>query len=334
MTCAGPFDAEGWRFTVDWEGMRVVLRLDGRGGVRLDDWEGRDRSRLFPEVVRAATALGRRPLALEGVVTALRSDGRPDLDALLSRVRRGSGAPGDAVVALLLTDLLWIDGSSTAAWPLDRRHYALGLVVPPHARIQVPGWVADQGRAFADAAAGLGLSAILARRGSAAYRGGMLSPDRLRIALEERCEVVVLGMAAEPPRAAPAAAGDGVAVALAEWTGESWEPAGWATAPLDGEERRWLYRLAEERHAPDPPGDFGEPFPGARVRWLRPGLVATVRHRGRAADGRLRRPVVVALRDDVDPTWCLRRPPVAPPADTPVVRRFLPTVLPSLPLDD
>ena len=75
-------------------------------------------------------------------------------------------------------------------------------------------------------------------------------------------------------------------------------------------------------------------------RWAAPGgrmrspLIATVDHRGRGADGSLRQPEVVILRDDIDPNWCIRRHPVLPPPGRPVAfAGFRPTVLSALPLE-
>jgi hypothetical protein len=67
---------------------------------------------------------------------------------------------------------------------------------------------------------------------------------------------------------------------------------------------------------------------------MRSPLIATVDHRGRAADGRLRSAEVVTLRDDIDPAWCIRRDPAPPPPSRPVpARGFRPTVLAALPMD-
>ena len=67
--------------------------------------------------------------------------------------------------------------------------------------------------------------------------------------------------------------------------------------------------------------------------WLRPSLCATVAHSGRDARGVLQEPALVAIRDDVDPVWCLQREPLPPPRDE-RGSAFLPTVLMPLPMDD
>jgi hypothetical protein len=68
--------------------------------------------------------------------------------------------------------------------------------------------------------------------------------------------------------------------------------------------------------------------------WLRPALTATVRHHGRSAAGALVRPALLAVRDDVDPRWCVQRPAVAGPVEPHAGTRFSPTLLIPLPLGD
>jgi hypothetical protein len=75
---------------------------------------------------------------------------------------------------------------------------------------------------------------------------------------------------------------------------------------------------------------------GPGVTWSRPRLVATVEP---APRGNRRGPLpewrLVALRDDVDPMWCVRRPAVDPPraSSSRPMRPFSPTVLSALPFD-
>ena len=335
VPCAAAFDAPGWRFTVDWEGMRVILATGPDGEVRLQDERLRDVTGLFPEVVAAAAALGRRTAVLDGIVAVVDGGGHPDLPALLARLHAGPRRPPRGAVVYLAADLLHLDSTAVAAWPLDRRHQAMAILVPPHPRLQVPGWVEGHGRAFCDAAAGHGLGAVLARRGGAPYRAGMASPDRLRIALADRADAVVAGVVWAGP--GPGRAGRRVATALllVEWHDGRPVDAGRAGAQLDAEVQTWLAAQVGELAVPSPPCSFGLD-PGEAVTWLRPGVVATVVHHGRDDAGRLRLPGLVGLRDDRDPAWCIRRAPVTPPEDTPLATGpgFRPTVLHTLPLGD
>src|SRR5689334_16358495 len=165
VPCAAPFDDPDWRFSVDWSGMRTILTAAPDGEIRLHDERARDVTAALPEVVASArAALKGRVAVLDGVACVLDSDGCPDVGALARRLR--ARAPGASPVALLVTDVLHLDGSSLLAWPFDRRLDALHGLLDCAPHLQVPDWVAGQGMAIAAAAAERGLAAVVARHGA------------------------------------------------------------------------------------------------------------------------------------------------------------------------
>jgi bifunctional non-homologous end joining protein LigD len=228
-----------------------------------------------------------------------------------------SGASGPPAV-FLATDLLNLDGETLAGQPLHVRLDALHEVISADSRIQAPDHVAGHGRALATAAAQRGLAALIARRRHAPYRAGIASPDRLRIALSGRRDAVVLGWRRT---------GDGVCVVLGDWVDGRLGLVGTA-AVEPATAAHWLASAVDVADSPLVDEEVG---PG--VTWVRPRLVATVdpASEDAASASRWR---LVALRDDVDPAWCVRRHPVPPPeasAHQPL-RPFSPTVLSALPL--
>jgi ATP-dependent DNA ligase len=223
----------------------------------------------------------------------------------------------------LATDLLHLDGTPTLAWPFERRLDTLRRLVLPDTHLQVPDWVAAEGHAFWEAAEERGLAAVLARRSDARYHAGVASPDRLRIAIEERVDLVVLGVELDR---------DGHQVIhLGEHVDGRLESVGRAQQSWGDVVAGWLRRHAEELRVDEPPHAGAD---GRGVVWLRPHLTATVRHGGRAGDGSLRFPVAVALREDLDPAGCVRRLPAPTPPDQPRPGGFRPTVLATLPFTD
>jgi len=310
VPCAAPFDSPAWRFSVDWDGVRALLFASADGTVRVQGERLQDLTPLLPEIVAVAGALPERSAVLDGVVAVLDPEGRPDLAALAERL---CGGPRVAPAVFLATDLLHLDSTPTMAWNFDRRLEALRKLVRPDTHLQVPDWVAADGHAFWDAAEERGLAAVVARRGEARYHAGMTSPDRLRIPIEERADVVVAGIEGDP--------GAHPVLHLAEYLDGRLVPAGRAEAKWSATVAAWLRRRVEELVQTEAPP----------VAWLRPHLTATVRHGGRAADGSLRFPVVLALREDLDPAGCVRRSPAPPPPDQPRTGGFRPTVLHTLP---
>ena len=323
VPCSQPFDDLDWRFSVDWDGARALLIAAGGGATRLRGESAVDLTTRFPELTGTADELAARAAVLDGVIAVLDGDGRPDLHGFGRRLALGGDGAGMLPVVFLATDVLHLDGASTMAWPLDRRLEALTGLVGHSDAVQVPDHVSGRGRALAEAALERGLSALLARRGDAAYHAGMASPHRLRVALTPTVTCVVVGI--EHRRHRP------MRLLLGLHEAGRLGMAGWVTGPHDMVIERWLERVAAPLAGGTPPAGFGA---GDAVSWLRPGLTATVSHHGSERDGTLRRPVLLAVRDDVDPAWCMRREPVPPPRDAKSGGGFAPTLLVPLPLDD
>jgi bifunctional non-homologous end joining protein LigD len=318
--CAAAFDGDDWLFSVEWEGSRCLLISGRDGSLRLQGEMGILDER-FPEIVAAGPLVDSREAVVDGSVCVLDSLGRPDLGALFTRVSEAT--VGRPAAVFLATDLLSVEGQPLGRRPLLERLALLAGLLPPESRLQVPDHVAGHGRALAAAAASRGLTALLARRANAPYRAGVASPDRLRIALTERRDTVVAGWFSTP---------DGVRLVLADWSDRRLGLVG--TAALSGAAvTRWLATAVEV-------GADLAPVEGATadlgVTWVRPRLVATVEPEPSTEPTvGLSSHRLVALRDDVNPQWCLRRVPIDPPdsdAQLPL-RPFSPTVLSALPIE-
>lgn len=317
--CAAPFDGDDWVFGVDWEGSRCLLNVAPDGSVHVAG-ETADLDERFPEIAAGAAIRGGRSALLDGTICVLDAQGRPDLEALFRRVAQRTSGP---LTVFLATDLLHLDGEPITDRPLHARLAALAELVVPDSRVQVPDHVTGHGRALAEAAAARGLAAILARRRDAPYRAGVASPDRLRISLAGRRDAVVVGWQgrATPDR-----------VLIGDWVGTKLGLVG--TAAVESSwARQWLAASLET--AREVLVDKGRHVL-IGVTWVRPRLVATVEpHAPRGPAGHLPAWHLVTVRDDVDPRWCVRRPPVVPPeARAPgPLHPFSPTVLSPLPLD-
>jgi bifunctional non-homologous end joining protein LigD len=323
VPCADPFDDHDWLFSVDWDGARALLYLDPGGSVRIQGEMGGDLARRFPDVSAVASIKGGRGAVLDGVIAVLDREGRPDLAGFGRRIATGPAAAADLPAVYLSFDVLHLDGRSTIAWPLDRRLDALSDLTGQSDVLQAPDHVRGRGEALAAAAAGRGLVALLARRASAPYRPGVASPDRLRIALANQTTCVIAGIDSRHR--------GGTRLILGEHVGGRLTFAGHVDGPRDRVIAGWLATHAAELRINEAPLDGVQP---AIATWLRPALTATVRHHGRSPGGALLRPTLLAIRDDVDPGWCVQRPAVAGPIERHAGTRFSPTLLMPLPLGD
>ena len=323
VPCAEPFDDRDWLFSVDWDGARALLFIEPGGAIRFQGEMPVDLARRFPDVSAAAAIRGGHGAVLDGVIAVLDREGRPDLEGFGRRLAAGAAAAHELPAVYLGCDLLHLDGHSTLAWSLDRRLDALGELTGQGDALQVPDHVRGRGEALAAAAAGRGLAAMLARRASAPYRPGVASPDRLRVALTNQTTCVVVGIASMRR--------GGTRLILGEHVDGRLTFAGQVDGPQEHLVAGWLARRATELTVNVAPLEGVQP---ASATWLRPALTATVRHQGRSAAGSLLRPVLLAVRDDVDPRWCVQRPAVTGPVELHAGTRFTPTLLMPLPLGD
>ncbi|HVC41877.1 MAG TPA: hypothetical protein VND54_07870 [Candidatus Saccharimonadales bacterium] len=323
VPCAEPFDDHDWLFSVDWDGARALLFLEPGGAVRIQGEMPGDLARRFPDVAAPAAVRGGRGAVLDGVIAVLDREGRPDLVGFGRRLAAGPAMAVELPAVYLCCDVLHLDGRSTVSWPLDRRLDALSELTGTNDAVQAPDHVRGRGEALAAAAAGRGLAALLARRAGAPYRAGVASSDRLRIALSNQTTCVVAGIVSRRR--------GGIRLILGEHVASRLTFAGHVDGPRDRLVAGWLAQQAGDLTVSAAPLDGVQPV---NATWFRPALTATVRHHGRSAGGALIRPTLLALRDDVDPRWCVQRPAVAAPLQPRAGTRFSPTLLLPLPLGD
>jgi bifunctional non-homologous end joining protein LigD len=323
VPCVQPFDDADWLFSIDWDGIRSLLFLDPSAPVRLQGETRSDLSRRFPDVADTVVSPDGRAAVLDGVIAVLDAQGRPDLASLGKRLAAGPALAAELPAVYLAFDLLHLDGRPTTGWRLDRRLDALGSFAGSGDVLQVPDHVRGRGTALAVAASARGLPAMLARRANAPYRPGVASPDRLRIPLVEQTTCVIAGVVERRLGAPRLILGEQVAGRLLF--------AGQVDGPHDKGVARWLAQQVSTLAVTSTMLEGVQPFDAA---WLRPALTATVRHQGRGAGGALLRTSLLAIRDDVDPRWCVRRPPVAAPDFAAGRTGFAPTVIVPLPLGD
>jgi len=173
-----PFDSPGHLFEPSWGGHRVLAFIDpgadgspGSGTVRLVDGEGRDLSGALPELAGLAVRVAARSAVLDGELVVVDGHGRPDPAALLARLR---GAPG-RTVALLVYDLLHVDGRWLLSLALVKRRRELRRILRPGDEVVAVPAIAGEGRALHDAVVAQGLPGVLAREAASPYLPGVRS---------------------------------------------------------------------------------------------------------------------------------------------------------------
>jgi bifunctional non-homologous end joining protein LigD len=164
----------GWVFEPWWPGQRMVVAFDGgrpllAGGTRV------------PELNALGEALGSLSVVLDGVLVAVADDGRPDRARLQRRLAASSASAlrrlaGRVPLTFAIVDVLWLDGRSRTATPLEERRALLESAVSRGAAWVLTPRQAD-GPALLEASSATGFGGVLAKRLGSPYRVGEVSPD-------------------------------------------------------------------------------------------------------------------------------------------------------------
>ena len=133
---AAPFDDEEWMFEVKWDGFRVEAIVD-RGTVRPLTRGGLDATRYFGLFLEPPTWIAAKQAIVDGEVIALDEAGEPDFARLQSCIKGHTSESGGSPPFLYVVfDLLFVDGRSLLAEPLEERRRLLVEALRPDPRVR------------------------------------------------------------------------------------------------------------------------------------------------------------------------------------------------------
>jgi bifunctional non-homologous end joining protein LigD len=301
-----------WVFEPKYDGVRVLAHISPRG-VRLVTRNGNDKARQFPEVALALATLAERrgrPFILDGEIVGLVSGEPARFQTLQGRMHlKGSAdialAASRAPAAIIAFDMLGDNGVDLTHLPWSERRMHLesllaGLpttkrergadLVARHVRLSL---TSRNGGAILRRAARQSWEGVIAKRTDARYTPGVRSEAWLKLKLDFEQEFVVGGFTA--PRKSREDIGalllgyfdsHGKLVYVGHMGG------GFTRTGLKAMRKR-LDRLVRKT------SPFKtEPHTNEPATWVRPTVVVEVKFSEWTADGRLRQPIFLGVRDD------------------------------------
>ena len=297
-----PPEGPDWISEIKYDGYRLLAsREDGRPGLRFRG--GRDASASFPEITRVLAGFPYDRILLDGEVVVLDDDGRPSFARLQKRARVTRRSDIDRAslerpAVLFVFDVLAFGDRDLRPLPLTERKRILRSLVPSAGPIRFAEHVEGRGADFLEAARRMGLEGIVCKRASSPYRRGRRA-DWIKVRFDRADDFVVVGFT-EPKRGR---VGFG-ALHLAVREGDGYRYAGRVgTGFSDREAEDLRHRLDAERSKR--PAATGDLPTGREHVWTNPVIVCEVRFKEWTADGQLRHPVFVRVRDDKPPEECL-----------------------------
>jgi DNA ligase D-like protein (predicted ligase) len=260
-------DLPGWSYEIKHDGYRTQMVIDA-GGVRAFTRNGHDWTAKYPMVVEAAAGLPCRSAIIDGEIVVQDGKGVSDFTALRSALIT---APDR--VLFYAFDLLHLDGTDLRKRSTVERREVLRSLLEPSltadSRIQLSDDLPGTAPQLIAAAMEIGLEGIIAKRQDAPYRSG-----RTFEWLKVKCMVtepyIVLGTDRESKGPVVALLGKATPAGL--------EYCGQASVALPAEERAGLYAALEELATDKPFLKDKELRKKRSAAWVRPGLVAEVKH--------------------------------------------------------
>lgn len=294
-----PFSRPDWVFELKLDGYRM-LAVKSPDGAALISRNGRDLTRAFPDLARAIGALPYERLILDGEAVVHDDSGMPSFQSLQKRARLSREI--DAVRAarrqpatFYAFDLLAASGHDLRPLPLLERKRVLLDVLPPVGPIRYVEHFAERGEDLYRRVREMGLEGIVGKAAESRYTGGR-SRQWIKVRADRTRDFMIVGYTLPKGSrtgfgALHLAAFDAGKLVYTGRVGSGFDTVDLASLESDLTARG---RSTPACAGPVPAGD--------EHRWVEPGLVCEVRYRERTADGLLRQPVFLRVRDDLEAT--------------------------------
>ncbi len=318
-----PLDDPQLVYEPKYDGIRAIAEIAPKGRVRLWSRLGNEKTRQFPEITAALETWARtrnEPLVLDGEIVALDGKGEPTgFQQLQGRIHvidpdasRGSSrshtsrtpghtsstSPSPPAVAFIAFDILRDGRTDLRDRPLVERRAALervfGRTGSPLLRISHI--VRGDARALFKKALERGWEGLIAKHAQSLYKSGKRSPDWRKLKILHEQELVVGGWT--EPRQARVYFG---ALLLGVYEGKDLVYVGHSGTGFTERELARVMKRLEPLETSECPFR-SRPKTNERPHWVRPELVAQIKFTEWTADGKLRHPVYLGLRDDKKPT--------------------------------
>lgn len=288
-----PFHRPGWVYEEKYDGYRILAYKEG-DDVTLYSRNAKDRTESFADVAVAIATLPDRTLLLDGEVVAFDRK-------LISRFQLLQ--QGDVPYFYAVFDCLYRAGKDLCAHPLSERRPEMAEAIAGADRLFASRRLATNGfTAFRDAKR-RGFEGIVGKNNSSPYIEGR-STEWLKVKVHQEEEFVIGGYT--PPAGTRTHFG---ALLMGAYRGKELRyvgkvGTGYTQKTLAELHRRFQPLVRATSPFANPPREKG-------ATWLAPRLVAQVSFQEWTADGKLRQPVFLGLRDDKKPEECVLPPEVA-----------------------
>ena len=300
-----PFSHSDWLFEPKLDGFRA-LAFVRHGQVTVRSRNGIDLTERVPMIAAELQAQSEEELVLDGELVAINDQGLPDFGLLqqsMNMDRHAIKSPHSlATIVYYPFDLLHIAGIDLRATPLIERKKLLEQAIVPGDHVQHIQYVEADGKSFFEAALQLGLEGMVAKRRDSVYVPGGRSSSWLKVKAVKAQEFVIggytLGTGARSRTFG--------ALLLGYYQGDKLLYAGRVGSGFDQSTLEDIQASLTALCTDASPFVQDPELDQIKAKWVRPELIAQTKFAQWTVDGRLRAPVFLGLRSDLDPKLVTR----------------------------
>jgi len=304
-----------WIYEVKWDGVRALCYIQN-GQVRMVSRNGNMIDRQYPELSILPHHIQAKTAIVDGESAALNERGVPSFELLQRRIN-----VADASSAALLSrhhpvvfyafDLLYLDGRDLRGLSLIERKRMLKEVLQPNDVVRYSEHFSD-GKALFEAAKQQGVEGIIGKKASSFYESRRTG-DWVKYKVHSSDSFILCGFT-EGER------DHFGALVLGTHDRGKLKWAGNVGTGFDRKTMKAIYEKLAPLVIDKCPLQPDKNLPKKDVTWVRPELVCEVKFANWTEDGRLRAPVWMGFRPDLDPAEVVRQNGAA---DPPVKRTTL-----------
>ena len=302
-----PFSDPDWLFEIKWDGARTLAWIED-GEIRLCSRAGNAVTEQYPELASLPQHISARRALLDGEIVVLDEKGRSEFERMQQRMNVQRPSPdlmSKHPVTYYLFDLLYCEGYDLREVPLLERKNFLRRILNPSRAFRFSDHQLGQGKELFDLARQQDLEGIVGKRVDSFYTSAR-SQNWVKLKATKTLDVVIGGWTI--PRGSRTHFGS---LLLGLYQGKALRFVGHAGTGMDETMRALLMKKLRDLEIDKCPFDK-IPDTNERAFWTKPELVAHVRFIGWTQEPRLRAPVFLALRSDVEPQECRWEGEVAP----------------------
>ena len=294
-----PFSDPDWLFELKWDGVRAVAFVD-QGQCRLQSRLGRNIADRYPELAVLPELLGAKQAVVDGEIVVLDKQGRGDFERLQSRMhvsKPSIGQAEQAPVTYYVFDLLYLDGYDLRGVELIERKRLLQQVLKARDPVRYSDHVLEKGKDLFELAKQHEAEGIVGKRVHSRYAAKRTS-DWIKLKITSEVDAVIAGYTS--PSGGRQYFG---ALLLGLYDGKKLPFIGAVGSGFNEKTLADIWAELEklktkDRLFSDEPATKGKPH------WIKPELVARVKYSSWTQEKRLRAPVFISLRWDIDPKDC------------------------------